>query len=141
MALTPAQMTTNLQTHLRAAGTEDIKRYTMRPPGWEGQRAIRRTVRPWAFLWGTWGDSPQPSHTHRHIGLTASAAVAGVKRSRQTAFIEKDLLQTVRKVCTFAHSVCTGLSKPDLPGVKVLYKFGYHKDDKKSEGRMLTRGE
>ena len=26
VALTPAQMTTNLQIHLRAAGTEDMKR-------------------------------------------------------------------------------------------------------------------
>ena len=31
--------------------------------------------------------------THRHIRLTASAAVAGVKRSRQTAFIEAGVLQ------------------------------------------------
>ena len=77
--------------------------------------------------------------THRQIGLTASAAVAGVKRSRQTAFIEADVLKTVRKVCTFVDSVCTGLSKTDLLGVKVLKKLGYHKNDKKHKGRMLRR--
>ena len=119
-ALTPAQTTTNLQIHLGAAGTEDTNRYTVRSPGWEGQRAIRWTVRPWTFQWGTWGDNPQPSHTQRHIGLTASAAVAGVKRSRQTAFIEADVLLTVHKFRLFAHSVCTGVSKPDIQGAKVL---------------------
>ena len=77
--------------------------------------------------------------THRDIGLAASAAVAGVKRSRQTAFIEADVLQTVRKVCTFVHNVCTGLSKPDLQGVKVLSKFGYHKNDKKPAGRIANK--
>ena len=35
--------------------------------------------------------------THRHIGLTASAAVAGVKRSHEPAFIEADVLQLSAK--------------------------------------------
>ena len=35
--------------------------------------------------------------THRHIGLTASAAVEGVRSSRQTAFIEADVLQLSAK--------------------------------------------
>ena len=37
VALTPAQMNTNLHIHLRAAATEDMKRYTVRSPGWEGR--------------------------------------------------------------------------------------------------------
>ena len=41
VALTPAQMTTNLQIHLRAAGTEDMKQYTVRSFGWEGRGAIK----------------------------------------------------------------------------------------------------
>ena len=45
----PAQMTTNFQINLRVAGTEDIKRYTVRSTGWEGRRSIKWTVRPWAF--------------------------------------------------------------------------------------------
>ena len=76
---------------------------------------------------------------HRHIGLRAPAAVAVVKRFRQTVFIEADVLQTVRKGCTFVHSMCTGQSKPDLLRVKVLKKYGYHKNDNKPERRMLTR--
>ena len=53
LALTPARMTTNLQIHLRAAGTEDIKRYTARSSGWAGRRAIKWTARARAFLWIT----------------------------------------------------------------------------------------
>ena len=35
--------------------------------------------------------------TNRHIGLTASAAVAGAKLSRQTVFIKADVLQLSAK--------------------------------------------
>ena len=59
--------------------------------------------------------------THRHVGFTPSAAVAGVKRSRKTAFIEADVLPwSAKYVCTFVHNVSTGPSKPNLLGVKVL---------------------
>ena len=97
VALTPAQMTTNLQIHLRAAGTEDMNRCTVRSPGWEGRRAIRWTVRLWAF-YGVRGVTVHNRRTHRDIGLTASSAVAEVKRSRQTAFIEADVLQLTAKL-------------------------------------------
>ena len=61
LALTPAQMTINLPTHLRAAGME-VKRYTMHSfrvgeaagPNMDGQAMDH--------LMNTWGGSPQPSH-------------------------------------------------------------------------------
>ena len=96
VALTSAQMTTNLQIDLRAAGTEDMTRYTVRSLGWEGRRAIRWTVRPLAFH-GVRGVTVRNRRRHRHIGLTASAAVGGMKRSRQTAFIEAEVLQSSAK--------------------------------------------
>ena len=37
------------------------------------------------------------------------------------------------------HCVSSGLSKQNLLRVKVLQKFGCHKDDKKPEGRMLIK--
>ena len=43
--------------------------------------------------------------THRHIGLTASAGVAGEKRSHQTAFIEADVLQLSAKFVR-SHTAC-----------------------------------
>ena len=36
--------------------------------------------------------------THRYIGLTRSAAVAGVKRSRQAAFVEADVRSCPRSL-------------------------------------------
>ena len=136
MALTLAQMTTNLQIHLRAAGTVDMKRCTVHSRGPEERRAIRWTVWPRAFLWGTWGDSPQPSHTQIHRvnslrrrGGGEAFSPNGVHKGGRPA--------AIRRVCTFVHSVCTGLWKPNLLEVKVLKKFGYH-TDKKPEGRVLT---
>ena len=53
--LTPAQMTTNLQTRLRAASVED-KRYMLSSFLLGGLAFHHITVRPWImFLWNTWG--------------------------------------------------------------------------------------
>ena len=48
LALTPAQMTTNLHTHLRAVGMED-KRFTITLFEWGEQRVITRMVWSWTF--------------------------------------------------------------------------------------------
>ena len=49
-----------------------------------------------------YGVAARNHRTRRHIGLTASAAVAGVKRSRRTAFIEVDVLQLSAKfACSY----------------------------------------
>ena len=48
LALMPAKMTTNLQTHLRAAGMED-KRFTITLFEWGEQRVITRMVWSWTF--------------------------------------------------------------------------------------------
>ena len=51
LALTPAQMTTNLQSHLRAAGMDD-KRYTVhsfRMGGAASQNMDDMDVRPYSF--------------------------------------------------------------------------------------------
>ena len=119
LALTPAQMTTNLQTHLRAACTEDMKRYTVRSSGWEGRRVIRSTVRPWAFLWSTLGDSLQPLHAQTHRVNSVRRRGGGEAFSR-TGVHRGGRPAAVREVCTFVHSVCTGLSKPNLLGIKAL---------------------
>ena len=90
VAFTPMPMTTNLQIYLRAAGGEDIKRYTLRSPGW---RSGELQDGPYGDGHGVRGVTVRNRRTHRHIGLTASAAVAGVKPSRQTTFIEAGVLQ------------------------------------------------
>ena len=61
VALTAVQMTTSLQTQLRAAGM-DISGTRCTPSEWEGRRAITWRVRPWTFLWNMWGGSQPPSH-------------------------------------------------------------------------------
>ena len=116
VASTPALMTTNLQIHLRA---EDMMWYTVRSPGWEWRRATSLTVWPWTLLRSTWGGSPQASHTQTHrvnslrrCGGGAAFSPNGVQKGGRPA--------AVRKVCMFVHSVCSGLSKPTLLGVKVL---------------------
>ncbi|CAM9525004.1 unnamed protein product [Laminaria digitata] len=78
LALTPAQMTTNLQTHLRAAGMEG-KRCTMH--SFRVGRAASHSI-----------DGTAMDVLMEYAGVTASAAVAGAKRSRETTFIEADAL-------------------------------------------------
>ena len=75
LALTPAQMATNLQTRLRTARLHDT-RYTI--------HSFR--VR------GTASHSMDGAGARRHVRMTASATAAGVKRSRDAAFIDADAL-------------------------------------------------
>ena len=101
LALTPAQMTTNLQTHLRAAGMED-KRCMMHSFRVEGAAShdIDGTAMDVLMEHVGWKSK---TVARRHVGVTASAAAAGVKRSRETAFIEADALQLSE---TFAARLC-----------------------------------
>ena len=62
LALTPAQMTTNFQTHLRAAGMED-NRYTMHSfrVGGASSHNMDGTAKN-VLMESTWGESPQLKH-------------------------------------------------------------------------------
>ena len=106
LALTPAQMTTNLQTHLRAAGMED-KRCMMHSFRVEGAAShdIDGTAMDVLMEHVGWKSK---TVARRHVGVTASAAAAGVKRSRETAFIEAEALplseQFVRSRAAFAQA-------------------------------------
>ena len=71
-----------------SAGGWGISGRRCTPSEREGRRVITWTVRPQTFLRNTWSGSPQPSHADTYVGATASAAAAGVKRSRETAFVE-----------------------------------------------------
>ena len=55
----------------------------------------------------------------RYVGVTASAAAAVVKCSRETAFIEPDALPLSERFVRSSRSVITGQSKPDPPEIKV----------------------
>ena len=96
-------------------------------------------MRPWTFLWSTWGDSPQPSHaqTRRCNSIR--------RRGGGEAFSRNDVHgggrpAAVREVRTFVHTMSTGLSKPNLLGVKVLQKCGHRKDDK-NQLRLAREGQ
>ena len=115
-------MTTNLQIHVQAAGTEEheaVHRVLSRLGGAASHKTDRTAM---DILWGTWGGSPQPPHAQAHRvnsvrrrGGGEASSTNGVHRGVRPA--------AVRNVCTFIHSVCTGLSKPKLPGVKILKKI------------------
>ena len=70
LSLTPAQITTSLQTRLRTARVED-NRYTI--------RSFR--------VGGAASHSMDGAGARRHVGMTATAATVGVKRFRDTAFV------------------------------------------------------
>ena len=75
LALTPAQMANNLQTRLRTARMEDTL-YTI-----------------YSFrVRGAASHSMDGAGARRDVRMTASAAAAGVKRSRDTAFIDANAL-------------------------------------------------
>ena len=90
MALTAVQMTTSLQAHLRAAGME-YKRYTMHSfrVGGAASHNMDGTAIDVLMEYVGWKSA---AVARRYVGVTASAAAAGVKRSRETAFIEADAL-------------------------------------------------
>ena len=71
LALTPAQMATNLKTRLRTARMEDIRHKIHSSP-----------VR------GAASHSMDGAGARRHVRMPASADAAGVKRSRDTASID-----------------------------------------------------
>lgn len=66
----------------------------------------------------------------RYIGATASTAVAGVKRSRETAFIETDVLPLSEQfACSYTAFPGIVEAAPINRGQGAV-KFGYRKDDK-----------
>ena len=90
VALTAVQMTTSLQAHLRAAGME-YKRYTMHSfrVGGAASHNMDGTAMEVLMEYVGWKSA---AVARRYVGVTASAAAAGVKRYRETAFIEADAL-------------------------------------------------
>ena len=91
LALTPAQMTANLQAHLRAAGMED-KRYTLHSfrVGGAASHHMDGTAIDVLMEYVGWKSAAVAG---RYVGVTASAAGSrGAKRSRDTAFIDADAL-------------------------------------------------
>ena len=90
LALMPAQMTTNLQTHLRAASMED-KWYTMHSflVGGAASNNLDGTAIDVLMESVGWKSA---TVARRYVGVTASAAAAGMKCSRETAFMEADTL-------------------------------------------------
>ena len=81
-------MITNLQTHVRAAGMED-PRYTMHSfrVGGAANHNMDGAAMDVLMEYVEWKSA---TVARRYVGVTASAAAAGVKCSRQTAFIEAD---------------------------------------------------
>ena len=110
-------MTANLQTHLRAAVMED-KRYTMLSFRVEEVASRNMDLTAMGVLKEYVGRNCT-SLARRYVGVTASAAAAGVKRSLEKAFIEADDPTAARTVCTFTYNIPTGQLKPNSPGVKV----------------------
>ena len=86
LALTPAQMTITLQTHLRADHMED-KRHMMHSSQVRGaaSRSMDGTAMDVLMEDVGWNSG---TGSRRYVGMTASVAAAGVKHSRGTAFIE-----------------------------------------------------
>ena len=80
LSLTPAQITTSLQTRLRTARVED-NRYTI--------RSFR--------VGGAASHSMDGAGARRHVRMAASTAASGAKRSRDTAFIDADVLPLSEK--------------------------------------------
>ena len=90
MPLTAVQMTTSLQTHLRAVAMAN-KRYTMHSFRVGGTARHHIDVTAIDVLMGYVGWK-SASVARRYVGVTASAAVAGVKRPHEAAFIEAEAL-------------------------------------------------
>ena len=106
VALTAMQMITSLQAHLRAAGME-YKRYTMHSFRVGGAASHNVEVTAMDVLVGYVGWK-SAAFARRYVRVTASAAAAGVKRFRETAFIAADALplseQFARSYTTFRGS-------------------------------------
>ena len=85
LAQTPAQMTANLRNHLRAADTED-KWYTIQSlrVGGATSHNMDGTAMDVLMEYVVWKSA---TVAHRQVRVTSSGVAAGVKRSRETAFI------------------------------------------------------
>ena len=70
------------------------------------------------ILWSTWGDSPQPSHAQGHR-VNSVLSRGGGEAFSPNGVHRGECPPADHKVSTFVHSVCTGLSKPNLLGLKV----------------------
>ena len=91
LALTPAQRTSNLRTHLSAASVED-KRYTLHSfrVGGAGSHHMDNTAMDSLKEYVGWRSAAVAG---RYVGVTASTAVSRRrKRSRDTVFIDADAL-------------------------------------------------
>ena len=84
LVLTPAQMTTNLSIHLRAAGME-YRRYAMHSfqVGEAASHNVEGTAMNVLVEYVGWKPA---TVARRYVGATASVAAAGGKLSRKTAF-------------------------------------------------------
>ena len=107
LALTPAQVTTNLQTHLRAAGVE-CNRYTMQ--AFRVGRSASDNMDGWhghGYFDGVRGVDTRNCNT-QICRVTASAASAEMKRSRETASIEAEALPLSEQ---FPSSLCVHIRR------------------------------
>ena len=88
--LTAARMTANLQTHLWAAGMEDKPdtMHFLRVVG-AASHSMDGTAMDVLMEYVGWKSA---TVARRYVGVTAPAEAAGMKRSRETAFIEADAL-------------------------------------------------
>ena len=119
LALTPTQMTTNLQTH-GAADMED-KGYTMHSfrMGRAAGHNMNGTAMEVLMEYVGWNSS---TVSRRYVELTASTAAAGMKRSRENGVHRGGRPTTVRAVWAFTYGVPTRQLKPDPQGAEV-WKF------------------
>ena len=83
MALTAVQMTTSLQAHLQADTMHSFR------VGGAASHNMDGTAMDVLMEYVGWKSA---AVARRYVGVTASAAAAGVKRSRETAFIETGAL-------------------------------------------------
>ena len=111
LASTPAKMTANLQTHLRAAVMED-KRYTMLSFRVEEVASRNMDLTAMGVLKEYVGRNCT-SLARRYVGVTASAAAAGVKRSHEKAFIEVGVLPLSEQFARFRYSAPAGELTPN----------------------------
>ena len=116
LALTPTQITTNLQTH-RAAGMED-KRYTM--------HSFRMGIAAGHNMDGMAIDvlmeyegRKSGTVSRRYVKLTVSAAAGGMKRPRENGIHRGGHPTAIRAVCAFTYSVPTRQLKPDPQGADI----------------------
>ena len=116
LAMTPTQKTTNLQV-LRAAGMKD-KRYAMY--SFRMRRTASHNMDGTAIdVLMEYVGRTSATVPRRYVEVLASAAAAGMKRSRENGVHRGGRLTAVRAVCASTHGVPTGQLKPDPQGPEV----------------------